>query len=64
MELTFKWGNKSFCQEIDYVKIPFRCSICHLYGHLRRTCPKKDLPVDEDFVDDSDYIENDMKTKI
>nr|KUM46675.1 hypothetical protein ABT39_MTgene1355 [Picea glauca]QHR89491.1 hypothetical protein Q903MT_gene3512 [Picea sitchensis] len=30
-------GNRSYRQEIDYVKISFRCSIYHLYGHLRRT---------------------------
>ena len=28
-------GNCSYCQDIDNVKIPFWCSILHMYGHLR-----------------------------
>jgi hypothetical protein len=41
-------GNRSYQQETDYVKIPFKCSICHVYRHLRCTCPKKDIPADKE----------------
>ena len=27
-------------QQLDYETLPFRCYLCHEYGHLLRTCPK------------------------
>jgi hypothetical protein len=28
----------TFSQELDYKGIPFRCSPCHIYGHLEKEC--------------------------
>jgi hypothetical protein len=28
----------TYDQTLDHVSIPFRCSLCHLYGHLKDTC--------------------------
>jgi hypothetical protein len=45
--IDIKIGCCSYRQGLDYVKIPFRCTICHLYGHLCRGCPKKNTPHEE-----------------
>ena len=31
----------SHIQEVDYEKIPFKCRLCHGYGHFPRNCKKK-----------------------
>jgi hypothetical protein len=31
---------KRYVQLLDYVNIPFRCSKCHLYGHVMKDCSK------------------------
>ena len=28
-------------QTVDYEKIPFKCKVCHEYGHLAKYCKKK-----------------------
>lgn len=33
-------GSSSWIQQLDYESIPFRCRICHVYGHLQRQCPR------------------------
>lgn len=29
----------SWVQQLDYETLPFRCRLCHEYGHLQRKCP-------------------------
>ena len=31
----------SHIQELDYKQIPFKCRLCHGYGHFARNCKKK-----------------------
>ena len=33
-------GSYSWMQQLDYETLPFRCRLCHEYGHLLRRCPK------------------------
>ncbi|XP_057871389.2 uncharacterized protein LOC131077832 [Cryptomeria japonica] len=33
-------GSSSWIQQLDYETLPFRCRICHEYGHLHRRCPR------------------------
>ena len=33
-------GSYSWVQQLDYETLPFRCRLCHEYGHLLRRCPK------------------------
>ena len=33
-------GSHSWMQQLDYETLPFRCRLCHEYGHLLRRCPK------------------------
>ena len=33
-------GSHSWVQQLDYETLPFRCHLCHEYGHLLRRCPK------------------------
>ena len=33
-------GSHSWVQQLDYETLPFRCRLCHEYGHLLRRCPK------------------------
>ena len=37
-------GSSSWIQQLDYETLPFRCRICHEYGHLLRKCPQNKLP--------------------
>jgi hypothetical protein len=36
--LEIDWRGRRIVQRLDYLKIPFRCSICHNTRHLRSTC--------------------------
>ena len=33
-----KRGSSEFSQPLDYLGIPFRCNICHVFGHLMIEC--------------------------
>jgi hypothetical protein len=33
-------GSISWIQQLDYETLPFRCRLCHEYGHLLRRCPR------------------------
>ena len=33
-------GSVSWIQQLDYETLPFRCRLCHEYGHLLRRCPR------------------------
>jgi hypothetical protein len=37
-------GSVSWIQQLDYETLPFRCRICHEYGHLLRRCPRYKNP--------------------
>jgi hypothetical protein len=51
--LEIDWRNQLVSQRLDYLGIPFRCSICRRTGHLRRDCSKFPQPeVDLDPVED------------
>ena len=39
-------GSHSWVQQLDYETLPFRCRLCHEYGHLLRRCPKA-KPMDQ-----------------
>lgn len=36
--LEFFFGSSSWVQPLDYESLPFRCQICHEYGHLQFKC--------------------------
>jgi hypothetical protein len=38
--LEIDWRNQLITQRLDYLGIPFRCSLCRRTGHLRRDCHK------------------------
>jgi hypothetical protein len=38
--LEIDWRNHLHSQRLDYLGIPFRCSICRRTGHLRRDCSR------------------------
>jgi len=33
-EVDFRWGSYTHTQSLEYENVPFRCKICHQYGHL------------------------------
>ncbi|XP_059070302.1 uncharacterized protein LOC131859988 [Cryptomeria japonica] len=33
-------GSSSWVQSLDYESMPFRCRVCHEYGHIQWQCPK------------------------
>jgi hypothetical protein len=47
--LEVEWRGQRILQRLDYMGIPFHCSLCRCTGHLRRDC--KGLVVDEDADD-------------
>lgn len=38
--IEFFLGTSSWIQQLDYETLPFRCCLCHEYGHLQRKCPQ------------------------
>ena len=37
-DLIIKKGSTEFSQPLDYLGVPFRCYICHVFGHLMHEC--------------------------
>jgi hypothetical protein len=45
--MEIRMGSSSWVQQLDYETLPFRCRICHEYGHLLRKCPRfRPIPSD------------------
>jgi hypothetical protein len=42
--LEIDWRSQLIAQRLDYLGIPFRCSLCRRTGHLRRDCSKFSPP--------------------
>jgi hypothetical protein len=40
--IILKNQGKEYTQELDYEGIPFRCRICHTYGHLAADLSKQE----------------------
>ncbi|XP_057862719.1 uncharacterized protein LOC131071037 [Cryptomeria japonica] len=38
--MEIRMGSSSWIQQLDYETLPFRCRICHEYGHLHCKCPR------------------------
>jgi hypothetical protein len=38
----------SYIQQVDYEQIPFKCKICHEYGHFAKSCPQAKDMQDQD----------------
>jgi hypothetical protein len=38
----------SYIQQVDYEQIPFKCKICHEYGHFAKSCPQAKDTQDQD----------------
>jgi hypothetical protein len=36
--IEIEWRGRRVLQRLDYLDIPFRCSLCRSTGHLRRDC--------------------------
>jgi hypothetical protein len=41
--------NWNYLQQVDYEQLPFKCKICHEYGHFVKHCPKSppESPIEE-----------------
>jgi hypothetical protein len=37
--LEIEWRGLLFVQRLDYLGLPFRCTVCRRTGHLRKECP-------------------------
>ena len=37
--ISLNWEDEEWIQPIDYEQLPFRCRLCHEYGHLGRNYP-------------------------
>jgi hypothetical protein len=38
----------TYIQQVDYEHIPFKCKICHEYGHFSKSCPQAKDTQDQD----------------
>jgi hypothetical protein len=45
---TTKLDSWSYIQQVDYEQIPFKCKICHEYGHFAKSCPQAKDTQDQD----------------
>jgi hypothetical protein len=51
--LEIEWRGLLFVQRLDYLGLPFRCTVCRRTGHLRKECPNIfGSLVEEDSSDD------------
>ena len=45
--ISLNWEDEEWIQPIDYEQLPFRCRLCHEYGHLRRNYPRDNLKTNQ-----------------
>ena len=38
-EVEILCGERLLIEKLNYLRVPFRCSVCHKTGHLRHQCP-------------------------
>jgi hypothetical protein len=36
--IDIQWRGHTICQKLDYLGLPFRCTLCRKTGHLRSDC--------------------------
>jgi hypothetical protein len=48
--LDIEWRGRTTRQKIDYLGIPFRCTLCRQTGHLRKSCTDN---IEEEISEDS-----------
>ena len=41
--ISLNWEDEEWIQPLDYEQLPFRCRLCHEYGHFGRNCPNASL---------------------
>ena len=61
--LEIEWRGRRLIQSLDYMRVPFRCNICHSTAHLRRDCKgpvETELEPEEPYPD---YITQDTSTE-
>ena len=44
--ISLNWEDEEWIKPIDYEQLPFRCRLCHEYGHLGWNCPRDSLKHD------------------
>ena len=44
--ISLNWEDEEWIQPIDYEQLPFKCRLCHEYGHLGWNYPKDSLKHD------------------
>ena len=51
-EVEILYHERMFIQRLDFLGIPFRCSVCRETGHLRRECPSlRHRPINRSLTD-------------
>jgi hypothetical protein len=40
--LGIEFGPHARCQRLGYIHVPFHCSECNVYGHLKKSCLEKE----------------------
>jgi hypothetical protein len=60
--LEIEWQGLLFVQHLDYLGLPFRCTICRQTGHLRKECPNIFSSLVDD--DSSDELLGDSVTPL
>jgi hypothetical protein len=62
--LEIEWRGRCLLQRLDYLGIPFRCSLCRSTGHLRRDCKGlfEEQEEQEDHLSTIDYIDLSIET--
>lgn len=61
-EIEIEWRGMVIQQKLDYMGVPFRCSVCKETGHLRHNCSGNSKKVALGFTDMLDEAEVKMQT--
>jgi hypothetical protein len=61
--LEIEWRGRKIVQSLDYLGLPFHCNHCRKTGHLRRSCPGKELSdsleTEDLHLNPPDYVDED-----